>query len=93
MKRGSERNGDPEHCLWFEWLPVSGQACFLFSLVSAEAINFIYNSREIPHHYSTQSSGSEDCDFTMLRIQQINWILLRSGKADKGEKLHLHHLT
>lgn len=65
----------------------------LFSLVSAEGINFIYNSREIPHHDSTQSPGSEDCGITMLGIKQINWTLLRSGRAGKCEKLHLPHLT
>lgn len=57
----------------------------LFSPVSAEGINFIYNSREIPHHYSAQSPGSEGCGFTMLKIQQINWTFLRSSGPDKWE--------
>lgn len=84
---------------WWTWaLFVVWMSCArtsllpLFSLSQQkQLISFIIP--EIPHHYSTRSSGSEDCGFTILRSQQINWMVLRSGRADKCEKLHVHHLT
>lgn len=74
--------------LWFEWLPVSGQACFLSFLLSQQKQS-IFHPFVIPERFLTTTGvkalGSEDCVFMKLRIQQINWTLLRSDRADKCE--------
>lgn len=36
MKCGLERNGEAKRVLWVEWLPVSGQACFLSFLMAQQ---------------------------------------------------------
>lgn len=63
MKCGLERNGEPERVLWVEWLPVSGQACFLSFLV-AQQKQLILHPIIIPETLLTTTGvkpvGSED---------------------------------
>ena len=68
------------------------QACFLSFLMSQQKL-LIFHPFVIPERFLTTAGvrvlGSEDCVFMKLRIQQINWTLLRSDRADKCEKSYI----
>lgn len=75
MKCGLERNGVPERLLWFEWLPVSGQACFL-SFPMSQQKQLMFHPFIIPERFlstaGVRALGSEDCVFMQLRIPQAD---------------------